>query len=122
MKLTLETSDVNLVSAWKPAAIRIGDKWLCSHLILSAQDILLYWPVTSPKTLKAADLQPAINLNPKIVLLGTGRHLVLPNSDLMTDLAIQGVGLEIMDTPAACRTYNLLVHEGRDVVAALFIN
>lgn len=122
MKLTLETSDVNLVSAWEPAAIRIGDKWLRSHLILSAQDILLYWAVTSPKTLKAADLQPAINLNPKIVLLGTGRHLVLPNTDLMTDLAIQGVGLEIMDTPAACRTYNLLVHEGRDVVAALFIN
>ena len=47
---------------------------------------------------------------------------MLPNTDLMTDLAIQGVGLEIMDTPAACRTYNLLVHEGRDVVAALFIN
>jgi uncharacterized protein len=77
--------------------------------------------VTSPEALSAQDLQPAINLNPKIVLLGTGSRLALPNIDLMTVLAAQGVGLEIMDTPAACRTYNVLVHEDRDVVAALFI-
>lgn len=121
MKLTLETSDVNLVSAWEPATIRVGDKWLRGHLILSAQKILPDWAVTSPKILNAGDLQPAIDLNPKIVLLGTGDHLALPNTDLMTELATQGIGLEIMDTPAACRTYNLLVHEGRDVVAALFI-
>lgn len=121
MKLTLETSDVNLVSAWEPDAVRVGEAWLRGHLILSAQEILLDWDVTSPEALSAQDLQPAINLNPKIVLLGTGSRLALPNIDLMTVLAAQGVGLEIMDTPAACRTYNVLVHEDRDVVAALFI-
>ena len=121
MKLTLETSDVNLISAWEPDAVRVGEEWLRGHLIVSAQHILLDWTVTTPETLCAQDLQPAIDLAPEIILLGTGNRLTLPDAQLMTELAAQGVGLEIMDTPAACRTYNVLVHEHRDVVAALFI-
>ena len=121
MKLTLETSDVNLISAWEPDAVRVGGDWLRGHLILSSQHILLNWDVSTPETLRAQDLQPAMDLEPEIVLLGTGNRLALPDIDLMTALAAQSIGLEIMDTPAACRTYNVLVHEHRDVVAALFI-
>ena len=121
MKLTLETSDVNLVNAWDPNGVRVGEEWLRSHLILSSQHLLLDWRVTTPETLRTQDLQPALDLDPKIVLLGTGSRLALPELDLMSELAALGVGLEIMDTPAACRTYNVLVHEDRDVVAALFV-
>ena len=52
------------------------------------------------------------------MLLGTGATLVWPDEDLMAALAARGVGLEIMSTAAACRTYNVLVHERRRVVAA----
>ena len=121
MKFTLETSDVNLISAWEPDAVRVGKEWYRDHLILSSQHILSDWTVTTPDKLQANDLSAAIELNPEIILLGTGNHLPLPNIDLMAELAGQGIGLEIMDTPAACRTYNVLIHESRNVVAALFI-
>jgi len=121
LKLTLETSAANLISAWEPDAIRVGKNWLRGHLILSSQHIIRDWAVTAPEALQAHDLKPAIDLGPKIILLGTGNRMVLPDINLMTELASQGIGLEIMDTPAACRTYNVLIHEYRDVVAALFI-
>ncbi len=121
MKFTLETSDVNLISAWEPDAVRVGKEWYRDHLILSSQHILSDWTVTSPDILQANDLSAAIELGPEIILLGTGNHLALPDIDLMAELAGQGIGLEIMDTPAACRTYNVLIHESRNVVAALFI-
>ncbi len=121
MKFTLETSDVNLISAWEPDAVRVGKEWYRSHLILSSQHILSDWTVTDPDILQANDLSAAIELDPEIILLGTGNHLALPDIDLMAELARQGIGLEIMDTPAACRTYNVLIHESRNVVAALFI-
>jgi uncharacterized protein len=121
LKFTLETSDVNLISAWEPDAVRVGKEWYRDHLILSAQHILSDWTVTSPDILQANDLSAAIELGPQIILLGTGNHLALPDIDLMAELAGQGIGLEIMDTPAACRTYNVLIHESRNVVAALFI-
>jgi uncharacterized protein len=121
LKFTLETSDVNLISAWEPDAVRVGKEWYRSHLILSSQRILSDWTVTAPDRLQANDLSAAIELDPEIILLGTGNHLALPDIDLMAELADQGIGLEIMDTPAACRTYNVLIHESRNVVAALFI-
>jgi len=121
LKLTLETSDVNLISAWESDAVRVGEDWLRSHLILSSQHIIVDWAVTTPEGLRAHDLRPAIDLGPDIILLGTGNRLVLPDVQLMAELAAQGIGLEIMDTPAACRTYNVLIHERRDVAAALFI-
>ena len=121
LKFTLETSDVNLISAWEPDAVRVGKEWYRSHLILSSQHILSDWTVTSPDILQANDLSAAIELGPEIILLGTGNQLALPDIDLMAELAGQGIGLEIMDTPAACRTYNVLIHESRNVVAALFI-
>ncbi len=121
MKLTLETSDVNLIRAWEPDAVRVGDEWLRGHLILSSQRIISDWAVSAPDSLQEEDLAPAIELEPKIILLGTGTHLAIPDVDLMTALAARGIGLEIMDTPAACRTYNVLIHEGREVVAALFV-
>jgi uncharacterized protein len=121
LKLTLETSDVNLIRAWEPDAVRVGEEWLRGHLILSSQHIILDWVVSAPGSLQAQDLRPAIDLDPEVILLGTGRRLSLPDIDLMSKLAAQGIGLEIMDTPAACRTYNVLIHEGREVVAALFV-
>jgi len=78
------------------------------------------WRVASPAEVALADLEPALALQPEIVLLGTGSTLVWPEADLMAALATRRVGLEIMSTPAACRTFNVLVHERRRVAAALF--
>jgi len=79
------------------------------------------WTTTDPEQLQISDLEPAMTLEPQIILLGTGMSLTLPEVDLMAAAAQRGIGLEIMDTPAACRTYNVLIHERRAVVAALFL-
>ena len=79
------------------------------------------WPVSDPEALQPDDLEPALATDPDIIILGTGEALRRPVADLMGLMAERGIGVEIMDTPAACRTYNVLLHEGRSVVAALFI-
>ncbi len=121
MKLTLETSDVNLIRAWEPDAVCIGEEWLRQHLIVAAESIILDWQPPPPGQLELADLEAAIALEPEIILLGTGAELTTPDVALMAQVAASGIGLEIMDTPAACRTYNVLTHESRRVVAALFV-
>ncbi|HEX9876511.1 MAG TPA: MTH938/NDUFAF3 family protein [Gammaproteobacteria bacterium] len=120
MLLTRESSRVNVVSAWNADGIRIGEEWLRQHVIISAQTIIRDWPVHAPEHVRLEDLSAAVALEPQVLLLGTGPRLMLPQMDLMQALGAKGIGLEIMDTPAACRTYNVLVHENRRVVAALF--
>lgn len=120
MLLSKENSSVNLVGAWRSDGVLVGEEWLVGHVIISPQAIIREWCVDSPAMLAVADLEPAIELQPEIVLLGTGPTLVMPDADLMRAMGGRGIGIEIMDTPAACRTYNVLAHEHRRVVAALF--
>ena len=101
--------------------MQVGEQWIHSHLIISAQNLLIDWNVSDPISLTLADLELAIAFEPELIILGTGNSVCIPNLDLMAEAANQGIGLEIMDTPAACRTYNVLVHENRAVVAALFL-
>jgi uncharacterized protein len=68
-----------------------------------------------------ADFQAIAALEPEIVLLGSGRGLRFPPSGLLRPLRERGIGVEVMDTGAACRTYNILVTEGRLVAAALLM-
>ena len=120
MQLSRDTAAAHLINSYEPGRIRIGERWLAGHLIASPDRLIEDWHVAAPASITLADLEPALALEPNIVLLGTGATLVWPDEDLMGALAARGVGLEIMSTAAACRTYNVLVHERRRVVAALF--
>ena len=119
MQLTRETAPANLIRAYEPGRVRIADRWLPGHLIVAPDRIIESWRVAAAANVTLADLGPALALQPQIVLLGTGASLEWPEGDLMTELAARSIGLEIMSTPAACRTFNVLVHEQRRVVAAL---
>ena len=103
----------------QPGRVRVADRWLDGHIIVSPDRIIEPWQVHEPANLTLADLEPAIELQPEIVLLGTGAKLKLSDVELMSALASLRIGLEVMSTPAACRTFNVLVHERRRVVAAL---
>lgn len=120
MQLTRESSQANLIRAWEAGRVLIGEQWVSGNLIVSADRILDHWPANDPVALGLDDLAAAIDLEPEIIVVGTGEATVLPDVDLMAALAEREIGLEIMTTPAACRTYNVLVHERRRVVAALF--
>ena len=77
------------------------------------------WPVTRFADLRAEDFAFLRDLQAEIVLLGTGPRQRFPHPRLTAALANAGVGLEVMDVQAACRTYNILVAEERKVAAAL---
>ncbi len=120
MQLTRDTTPAHLIRAWEPGRIRVLERWVEGHVIVTPDRLIEHWQVDSPIDLELSDLSDAIALQPEIILLGTGVGMVLPDVDLMAALAEQRIGLEIMGTPAACRTFNVLVHEQRRVVAALF--
>jgi uncharacterized protein len=80
---------------------------------------IVEWPVASFAALAAADFERLAALKPEVVILGTGARLRFPHPRLSEPLARAGVGLEVMDLQAACRTYNILAAEERIVAAAL---
>jgi uncharacterized protein len=79
------------------------------------------WAITGADTLREEDLEFLAGLGVEIVLLGTGKKLGFLHPRLLQSLARARVGVEVMDTRAACRTYNILVAEGRKVAAAIIL-
>jgi uncharacterized protein len=79
------------------------------------------WAVAGFDALAAADFGFIAMLKPEIVILGTGSRQRFPGPDLGKALAASGAGVEVMDSRAACRTYNILAQEGRKVVAAIVL-
>lgn len=77
------------------------------------------WPVAGFAALAEAHFEAIAALRPEVVLLGTGGRLRFPHPRLTAPLARAGIGLEVMDVQAACRTYNILMAEARVVAAAL---
>jgi uncharacterized protein len=93
-----------------------------NHSIVVMNKILIHdWPVKSFETLQPEQLLSLIEYRPEVILLGTGNRIRFPDSRLTAPLLEQGIGVEIMDMAAACRTYNILMSEGRHVAAALII-
>jgi uncharacterized protein len=120
MQLTRDSTAVHYIRAWEPGRVRVADRWIAGNVIVGAERIVEGWTAIAPSALTLADLTPALALAPTIVLLGMGPKPLLPDIELMAALGARSIGLEIMTTPAACRTFNVLLQEQRRVVAALF--
>ncbi len=120
MDLTLQSPGDHLfIRAISDHGIRIVDEWYSGPLILSADNLNTDWAVTRIEDISEPLLEPVFELAPDVVLLGTGaRQRFLP-AELMMAFYRRGIGAEVMTTPAACRTFNVLVSEERRVVAAL---
>jgi uncharacterized protein len=120
MQLTRDNSALNFIRAWEQGRLRVAERWLTGNVIVGSNGIIEGWTTIEPHRLTIADLEPALALEPTIIVLGTGVERLLPDVELMAAAAERSVGLEIMNTPAACRTFNVLLQEQRRVVAALF--
>lgn len=88
-------------------------------IIVSARTVIPAWTAKSIKALTESELQPLFELEPEIVLLGTGRDQLFPDPSQMMSFYRRGIGIEAMTTRAACRTFNVLMSEGRNAVAAM---
>lgn len=99
--------------------IRIGDEYLKRSFLLSASEIIRNWPPQSHQELEDQHLDAIFSLEPDVVLVGTGRLQHFLDQKTVFGFYRRNVGIEVMNTEAACRTFNVLVNEGRKVVAAL---
>jgi uncharacterized protein len=109
------------ILGYDDAGISINAERHEHSLLLMPDHLNAQWGPASVDALAQAHLQPIHTLEPEVVLLGTGRQQRFPERSLMLSLIQAGIGLEVMDTASACRTYNLLMAEGRRVLAALII-
>jgi uncharacterized protein len=111
-------SSLSTVTGYGPGFIEVNKERHSGHLLLAPDAPPRRWPATSFAALREEDFASLLALRPDVVLLGTGRQQRFPHPRLTACLARAGVGLEVMDTAAACRTYNILMAEGRRVLAA----
>ena len=113
---------LNLFTAYGEGYVAVNHQRHESNLILLPDTLIPDWSMATPATLGEADMKRLLELGTEIVLLGTGARLRFPPGPLLRPFAPAGIGLEIMDMPAACRTYNILASEGRKVAAALLFD
>lgn len=123
MKLHLSnTAGLNIFTAYGEGYVSVNHQRYDTNLIVLPQEIRQAWTGAKPETLADADMQQLLGLETEIVLLGTGDRLRFPAGALLRPFAPAGIGLEVMDLQAACRTYNILAAEGRKVAAALLFD
>lgn len=94
---------------------------LKTSFILTPQQLIQDWGPSSISSLTANHFAQILELQVEIILMGTGNRLVFPDPALTIAALENGIGVESMDSPAACRTYNILMHEGRNIAAAIVI-
>jgi uncharacterized protein len=122
LKLHLsQNSRRNTFTAYGQGYVAVNGVRYDTSLIVMPDRISEDWKVQNLEALVQDNIEALAALKPELVLLGTGDVLRFPDPRLFVNLTHAGIGTEVMDTRAACRTYNILAEEGRNVAAALII-
>jgi uncharacterized protein len=121
MKFHLQTPAANVIAALGEDWIRIGETEYRQNLVVTPDAVVTGWASAGFAALTAEDFASLLEYAPEIVLLGTGAHQRFPHPRLIDALTQARIGVDAMDTRAACRTFNILIAEDRRVVAALVI-
>jgi uncharacterized protein len=121
MDITLDSSNSRyLIRAYESGRLKINEEFYTESVIVTPEQLQL-WTPPDFNTLSPIYLEELLNLSPEVVLLGTGikGHMISP--EWLMIFYQKHIGVEVMDTHAACRTFNVLAAEGRKVVAGLLI-
>ncbi|HEX4300297.1 MAG TPA: Mth938-like domain-containing protein [Gammaproteobacteria bacterium] len=123
MKIAKENAgrDTKVIRAYAPGCINVSDVLLTRSFIVAPDQLVEDWPPQRFEELSAEHLKAALALDPEILIIGTGKQQHFLSGEMMATLGKGGIGVEVMDTAAACRTYNVLLSEDRKVVAALLM-
>lgn len=116
-----DTASGYLIQGYEPGTIQIAGQRYREGLLIAPRRLVPGWGPDEASELTAAHIAELLSVAPRLIVLGTGRHQVFPPPAVLAAPLQQGIGVEVMDTGAACRTYNILVAEGRDVVAGLLM-
>ena len=121
MKLQPDRFDVQAISGHGPGWVSVGTERITHSVILGSRGERLDWQLASFEGLTEAHFARLAELAPEVVIFGGGDRISFPRPAWLRPLVDRGIGLETMDTAAACRTYNILAQEGRHVAAALLL-
>ena len=122
MKIQLDTlGQENTIQAYRPGQVTINHVAYTASVVVTPERLIPDWPPMRFSELSPAHFETIAALEPEIVILGTGKQLRFPPAKTTRSLIQANIGLEAMDTGAACRTYNILMAEGRRVAAALLM-
>lgn len=122
MQFTRENAgEANAIVECSERAVRLAGRTIAGSVMLTREAVLADWRPPDVDRLSIADFEAVLALSPDVVLLGTGSSQRIPPPSLYAEFAARGIGLEVMDNRAACRTYNVLLGEFRDVAVALML-
>ncbi len=116
----IETGERHIISGYSPAGFRINQSLYEHHIVLTHNQIWK-WSVSEWAGLETSSFAALKHLNIEILLLGAGQKIQLLPKLIRSDLRAWGMSVDVMDSGAACRTYNILVAEDRAVACALFL-
>jgi uncharacterized protein len=121
MKLQPDKYDVQTISAYGPGWIAVNGEKLTVSTVLGSKGLRRDWQAARFEDLTPVHFSQLVESGAELVLFGSGTRLRFPPPAWLAGLMSMRIGLETMDTPAACRTYNILAGEGRNVVVALLL-
>ena len=122
MRFTQDSSSAtHLIRAYGNGELRVNDEVYRSAIIVSASAVQAAPDIRELEDLSRIDPSSILALEPELVLLGTGPRQIFPAASFRAQFLSAGIGIEVMDTGAACRTFNVLVSEQRRVVALLMV-
>jgi uncharacterized protein len=113
--------DGYVITAYDSNSITINGKMFSQSLVVANTQLDENWDIASIELLTPGHIDLVLSFKPELILIGTGNKLTFPAVETYAGIIERGIGVDFMDTGAACRTYNILMSEGRDVVAGLIL-
>lgn len=121
MKLQPDKSNVQTITALGPGWIGVQADRIAHSVVIGSRGQRDAWPCQRFEDLTAEHFAQLAEIDCEVVIFGSGERLRFPQAAWLRPLIAKRIGVETMDTAAACRTYNILAQEGRDVVVALLL-
>ena len=122
MKLHLaQNAGLLTFSSHGPGYVSVNGTRYEGSVLVCGREVIADWAPNGFDGLEASQFEQLANTGAEIVLFGSGERQRFPSPELFKPLIAKGIGLEVMDTKAACRTYNILVAEGRKVACGILI-
>lgn len=122
MQLTLERPDHAFVLRGADGSLAlVNERRLTRSFVIAPDRLIEEWRARDPRALTAADLEPLLELDPEVILLGSGGTQIFPQAAAMAACLSRGIGIEVMTNAAAARTFNVLAAESRRVVAGFLL-
>ena len=121
MKLQPDQSDVQSISGYGPGWVGVNGEKITHSVIIGSKGQRLEWPAARFEDLGPAHFEQLAGVDAEVVIFGSGSRIRFPQPAWLKPLMALRIGIETMDTAAACRTYNILAQEGRNVAVALLL-